>query len=137
MPAMGMILGNKWVPLVVTSIIFGLLHGMNPEVEKYGVVTMFVYYIGAGLFLGLITIMDDSLELALGVHAATNIFAALFLTCDGSALQTDALFRIQEVNASLMSVLFFLAAAIFYFICSRKYNWKKIGSIFDPIEEEN
>jgi hypothetical protein len=30
---------------------------------------MFVYYIGTGLFLGILTLMDEGMELALGFHA--------------------------------------------------------------------
>jgi hypothetical protein len=33
---------------------------------------MFVYYIGTGLFLGILTLMDE-MELALGFHAANNL----------------------------------------------------------------
>lgn len=136
MPGMAIITKNKWVPLLITSLIFALLHGMNPEVEKYGIGIMATYYIGAGLFLGLITIMDDSLELALGVHAATNIFAALFITFEGSVLQTDAIFRVNEMSAGWMTMMFFLCAAIFYVICYNKYNWRGMNTIFYPIDDE-
>ena len=74
MPAFSLITKNKWMPLVITSILFSMVHSANPEIDKYGFWTMQFYYIGAGLFLGYITIMDDSLELALGVHAATKYF---------------------------------------------------------------
>jgi len=38
---------NKWFPLVMTSLIFGLLHLANPEVDKMGYIIL-VYYIGTG-----------------------------------------------------------------------------------------
>jgi len=44
----------------------------NPEVEKLGPMIM-VYYIGTGLMLGIMTLMDDGLELALGFHATGRI----------------------------------------------------------------
>ena len=44
---------------------------MNPEVEKLGYLIL-VYYIGSGLFLGIITLMDEGIELALGFHFANN-----------------------------------------------------------------
>lgn len=136
MPAMGRWIGNKWVPLLITSLIFGMLHGFNPEVSKYGAGIMFTYYIGAGLFLGIITIMDDSLELALGVHAATNIFGALFVTFEGSVLQTHALFKVLAMNAYVLTVLFFIVAAVFYVICYKKYNWEPLSTIFKPLPKE-
>lgn len=137
MPGLGLWLNNKWIPLIITSLIFALLHGMNPEVEKYGIGIMATYYIGAGLFLGIITVMDDSLELALGVHAATNIFASLFMTFDGSVLQTDAVFRVKAMNPYWMTGMFFICAAIFYLICYKKYNWRSLNTIFYPLNDAN
>ncbi len=126
----------RWIPLVITSIIFGSLHLMNPEVGKFGLFTMMSYYIGTGLFLGIITLMDDSLELALGIHAATNIYSAVFVTFSSSALQTPALFKMAEVNINLMLPIFFVAAAVFILICSKKYGWKDWTRCYGPVERE-
>ena len=51
---------NRWFPLLMTSLIFGLLHIANPEVDKMGY-SILIYYIGTGLFLGVITLMDDGI----------------------------------------------------------------------------
>src|SRR5690606_14213070 len=68
MQGIGILVKNRWIPLLLTSVIFGALHYANPEVDKIGSVLMY-YYIGTGLFLGIITLMDEGLELALGFHA--------------------------------------------------------------------
>ena len=81
---------NRWGPLVMTSIIFGCLHLFNPEVEKLGYGIM-VYYIGTGLFLGILTLMDEGIELALGFHAANNLFTALLVTSSWTAFQTESI----------------------------------------------
>ncbi len=127
----------RWVPLVITSLLFGLMHGLNPEVKEFGVATMMPYYIGVGLFLGILTLMDDSLELALGVHAATNIYGALFVTFDSSALQTPAVFRLKEVDVSLMIPVFFVAALIFTFICARRYGWRDWSRVYGRVERSD
>jgi membrane protease YdiL (CAAX protease family) len=114
----------RLIPLIITSVLFGSLHFMNPEVQAFGVGVTMAYYIGVGLFLGIITLMDDSLELALGIHAATNIFGALFVTFDDSVLPTAAIFHTSEVNMSLMLGGLVVAAAIFTFVVSRKYGWQ-------------
>ena len=36
MQGLGVAVKNKWFPLVFTSVVFGLLHIANPEVEKLG-----------------------------------------------------------------------------------------------------
>ena len=121
---------NKWVPILITSILFGLVHGTNPEVAKYGFWTMQAYYVLAGLFLAFITVMDDGLELALGVHAATNIFGATLFTYEGSVLQTDSLFITHQIDPSMMTFTFLIAALTFIVICKYKYNWPQWNYIF-------
>ncbi|MAD30568.1 MAG: CPBP family intramembrane metalloprotease domain-containing protein, partial [Flavobacteriaceae bacterium] len=75
---------NAWGPLLMTSIIFGCLHLFNPEVEKLGY-GILMYYIGTGIFLGIMTLMDDGIELALGFHAANNLITALLVTSNWTA----------------------------------------------------
>lgn len=141
MQALGQVVNKKWFALILTSVLFGLMHIANPEVTKFGTGIMMSYYIGIGLVLGIITVMDNSLELALGVHAATNIFGAIFVTFDGSALQTDALFKTSVINVELMLPVTFVVSAVFIFICSRKYGWtnwqeKLLGEVLSPVEYE-
>jgi membrane protease YdiL (CAAX protease family) len=83
---------SKFTPLIITSLIFGTMHIMNPEVEKMGYLIL-VYYIGTGMFLGVITLMDEGMELALGFHAANNLIGALLVTSDWSAFQTYSIFK--------------------------------------------
>ena len=92
MQGIGLMVKNKWVPLVITSVLFGVMHIANPEVTKLGYGIM-VYYIGTGFFLGIITLMDEGLELALGFHAGNNLIGALLLTADWTAFQTDSLYK--------------------------------------------
>jgi membrane protease YdiL (CAAX protease family) len=62
---------TQMVPALMTSIIFGSVHFGNPEVSKLGILCC--VYIGTGLFLGILTLMDEGMELALGFHAANNL----------------------------------------------------------------
>ena len=77
---------NRWAPLLMTSIIFGCLHLANPEVDKLGY-NLVWWYMGTGLVLGIMTLMDEGIELALGVHASNNLFAALLVTADWTVFQ--------------------------------------------------
>lgn len=124
---------NKWLPILLSSVFFGLVHGTNPEVAEYGFWTMQLYYLLAGLFLAIITVLDDGLELALGVHAATNIGGATLFTYKGSVLQTDTLFISDEIKPWLMTISFILASVIFIWYCSRKYQWPRFTSLIDKI----
>lgn len=126
---------NKWIPLVVTSVVFGAMHLSNPEVSKMGNI-IFVYYIGTGFFLGIITLMDEGMELALGFHAANNLIGALLVTSDWSAFQTHSIFKdISEPQAGIDIIMpVVIIYPILLYIFSRKYQWtnwkeKLIGKI--------
>jgi len=127
----------KIFPLVLTSILFGLIHSSNPEIEKFGFGTMQIYYISAGLLLGIMTIMDDGLELALGTHAATNFTGAVFVGYDGAAINTDSIMKSHALDAQLMTIAFLVMAVIFLLILKYKYNWGSFRKIFDPINKPN
>ncbi|UQD57323.1 CPBP family intramembrane glutamic endopeptidase [Flavobacterium sp. K5-23] len=118
------LVNNKWFPLLMTSVIFGAMHLSNPEVVKMGNI-IFIYYIGTGLFLGIITLMDEGIELALGFHAANNLVGALLITSDWSAFQTHSILKdISEPKAGLDVILPVLVIyPILIYIFSRKYNW--------------
>ncbi len=102
-----------WIPWIIPSVIFGLLHSLNPEVDMYGFLLTIPYYIGFGLMLGWITIRSQSLELALGVHLANNMYASLMVTFPGSALSSPALFSILKYDALLSLVVWAVMAAIY------------------------
>ena len=116
---------NRWIPLLLTSIIFGVLHFYNPEVEKLGANILW-YYIGTGLFLGVITLMDEGIELALGFHAANNLFAALLVTSNWTAFQTDSIWiDISEPKLSTEMILSVLILyPLFLILLAKKYKWK-------------
>ncbi|WP_025742091.1 CPBP family intramembrane glutamic endopeptidase [Aquimarina pacifica] len=124
MQGLGLATKNKWMPLLITSIVFGVMHAANPEVEKIGPILM-VYYIGTGLFLGIITLMDEGLELALGFHAANNLITVLLVTSDWTALQTDSIFiDTSDPSGGYEIVLpVLIVFPIFLFILSKKYKW--------------
>lgn len=126
MQGIGFLAKNKWLPLLITSVVFGLLHIANPEVEKLGNIIM-IYYIGTGLFLGIITLMDDGMELALGFHAANNLFTALLVTADWTAFQTHSIYRdISDPDPTGFFDIFlpvFIVFPIILFIFAKKYKW--------------
>ncbi|PIF71510.1 CPBP family intramembrane glutamic endopeptidase [Flavobacterium sp. 2] len=115
---------NKWFPLMMTSLIFGFMHILNPEVTKMGYIIM-VYYIGTGLLLGIITLMDEGMELALGFHAANNLVGALLVTSDWTVFQTHSIFIDLSEPSAGFDVIFPVVVVypILLFIYSKKYNW--------------
>ena len=125
---------NRLAPLLITSISFGLLHSMNPEVAKlgYGLIST---YIITGLFLGIITLMDNGLELSIGFHAANNLVIALLVTSDWTAFQTNSLYKdFSEPELAEYIILPLIMYSLVGFIFSKKYQWsawksKLMGSV--------
>lgn len=125
MQGIGVLCKNRWLPLIITSVAFGLLHIANPEIEKLGYILL-VHYIGTGFFLGIITLMDEGLELALGFHAANNLFTALLVTADWTAFQTNSLLKdISEpdIDNSEIFASVLIIYPILIFIFAKVYNW--------------
>ena len=92
MQGLGVFVKNRWFPLIFTSLSFGLLHLSNPEIDKIGNIII-IHYIVTGLFLGIITLIDEGMELALGFHAGNNLLIALLVTADWTVFQTSSVFK--------------------------------------------
>ncbi len=116
---------NGLLCVLISGSLFGLLHAANPEVKALGWGVM-LYYIGSGVFMGLITLMDDGLELSMGYHAMNNVFASLVLTNNWQAFQTDALFKDFNPPAfgwdSVITLLVVQPFLIYLF--AKLYGWK-------------
>ena len=137
MQGIGVLAKNRWLPLIITSVVFGGLHMANPEVDKLGPVIM-VFYIGTGFLLGIMTLMDEGMELALGFHAGNNLIAALLVTADWTAFQTESILKdISEPTAGfdvLAPVL--IIYPIFLFIMAKRYKWTDWkGKLFGKVEK--
>ena len=124
MQGFGNLAHNRWFPLVMTSVLFGTLHIFNPEVSKMGYIIL-VYYIGTGFLLGIMTLMDDGMELALGFHAANNLIGALLVTADWTAFQTHSIFKDLSDPSAGFDVIFpiIVVYPLLLFIFSKKYKW--------------
>lgn len=114
---------SRWWALIIPSVLFALMHSANPEVKEFGFWLMMPNYLLMGLLLGIISILDDGIELALGVHFINNALGSILFTFESSVLQTDALFmqhNIDPIRSLLeMAVLTVLALYIF----KRIYKW--------------
>ena len=136
---LGLATKTRWVPLLVTSFLFGIMHIANPEVDKMGMIIMF-YYIGTGIFLGILTLMDEGLELALGFHAANNLVGALLVTSDWSAFQTHSILKDVSVPSANFQIFIpiLIIFPILLYIFSKKYKWsnwnEKLFGTIKPIQ---
>ncbi len=137
MQGIGVVAKNRWLPLLITSVIFGALHIANPEVEKLGNIIM-VFYIGTGFFLGIMTLMDEGLELALGFHAGNNLITALLVTADWTVFKTHSVLKdISEPSAGFDVIApVLILYPIFLGIMAWRYKWNNWGEkLFGKVEK--
>jgi membrane protease YdiL (CAAX protease family) len=125
---------NRWFPLIMTSVLFGLLHGLNPEVKEFGFFTMMPQYIVFGLIFGIITILDDGIEAAMGAHAANNIFLCIMVTSESSALQTPAVYVQNTIHPWMEFVALLVTGIIFISILKIIFKWDTFSILFKKIQ---
>lgn len=124
MQGFGHWLNSRFMALFLTSTVFGSLHLANPEITALGY-EFVILYITVGFVLGIMTLMDDGLELALGFHAANNLIAALLLTADWTVFQTESiLIDISEPSLGITDwITPFIVFPILLSVFARKYSW--------------
>ncbi|MEZ5451434.1 MAG: CPBP family intramembrane glutamic endopeptidase [Thiothrix sp.] len=121
MQGMGLLTRSKAVPVLGSSLLFMAAHLTNPEMVEDVYLVPVLYFLLA-LFLAVITVKSNSLELAIGVHAANNLFAVLVMNYENSALPAPSIFTANSVDPLASLVSFVVVASAFYWIV---FVWRK------------
>ena len=83
MQGFGLLSKKPIIPLLATSLLFGLGHIMNGTGMTLSIFPL-IETIIVGLALGTITLGEDSIETAIGIHVMNNLYAVLIVsTPDG------------------------------------------------------
>lgn len=115
---------NGIVPLVITSLMFGSAHLSNPETRAFGLGIMLTYYLVFAFFLGAITLLDEGLELAFGIHLANNLVSALTVTSQAAVLKTDAIFYAKSEDPGAELLMSFCSIIVVFVVFWMKFKWK-------------
>jgi membrane protease YdiL (CAAX protease family) len=126
---------NRWFPVLITSLLFGLMHAFNPEVKEFGFFTMMPQYVLFGLIFGIITVLDDGIEAAIGAHTANNIFLCVMVTHSSSALQTQAVYEQQTVYPWTEFAALFVTGIIFVVILKIILGWGSYSAILGKVNK--
>ena len=110
--------------IAVSSVVFAALHFGNPEVAHYGLAAMAGYYLGFALLLAAVSVLDGGLELALGIHLSTNLYAILCVSVEGSALPMPALWSLSSPSAAQLLLTSATKAALFTAFFTRFSDWR-------------
>lgn len=131
---MALLTRNKWVIIVVSSLLFGGLHFVNMPVVENGPWVVIIYVL-TGLGLALCVVLDDGLEMAWGIHFINNILSVAIIDFPNSDIRMPALFTSSE--PSEMEVLSLIGIVVFYvvflFVATKVYHWDW-RSLNKPVE---
>lgn len=125
MQGLGHLSRHAAIPVIASSLLFMLAHLANPEVLEDAYLMPLLYLL-LGLFLAIITVKSNSLELAIGVHAANNLFTVLIMNYANSALPAPSIFTAGEVEPLAGLISFTLIATAFYWIV---FVWRRETSL--------
>jgi membrane protease YdiL (CAAX protease family) len=112
---LGLRLKNKWLLSFLNGILFFVPHSANPEMAN-GSLLIGLGYFAMGFFLTLITLQDNGMELALGMHAANNLFAGLFANYVVTALPSPSLFTVRTLDPLYSLVSLIIGLIVFYLV---------------------
>lgn len=125
LPRLNHVLPYPWIAIVISGILFGLVHAANPEVLAHGYGLLFVYGL-FGIFLSFLAVADNGLELPYGFHVANNFFQGIVITSADQAFQLNGLFKSEGVSISLISIIILMVSLfLFLVLCYKVYPWSK------------
>jgi len=93
-----------WILSTLSGVAFALPHMTNPEALNQPVLA-FVTYASVGFVWGWVSVRDRSIEIAIGAHAAHNLFLSLIAGYEGGALPAEALFVTDSAELGVGSIV--------------------------------
>jgi len=119
----GLKINNHVLLSVITALVFMLDHLYNTEFV-IGFLVMTLIYFTMGFFLAMVTLKSNSLEIAIGIHAANNIFAFLFVNYAYSTVKTSSIFYKTSIHPWFSLVSYILIGIIIYTMVIKYYVQK-------------
>jgi uncharacterized protein len=111
MQGIGLLFKKPIIPLIITSVIFGLLHFFNgTSISSSGFIVF--YTIILGLMLGIIVLGENGIETAMGVHIANNLYVALLFNSKDSGLGNLPSIFTTPPDSSVNGILVIIVAAL-------------------------
>ncbi|WP_052342666.1 CPBP family intramembrane glutamic endopeptidase [Bacillus sp. EB01] len=120
----GRSVSNPIVLAIIAGGIFGALHFSNPEMD-YSAIFVGTDYLLSGVLWCYITARTNSAELAIGAHAANNMFLGWFLTMDNTVYgNIPSLLVTTNINPKLSLIWSIVVFSTFTIISLKKFTGK-------------
>ncbi len=89
---------NKYIALIISSILFSLMHCINPSINFFSLLDLFL----AGIVLGLPYIYTRNLWFSIAMHLSWNLFQTLY-GFNVSGLDTYSIIEFRIIDANLIN----------------------------------
>jgi hypothetical protein len=133
--SLGLLTRNRIFLVMLSGFLFLLPHLANPELYlgedaiSNFILTALFYLLFGGLTTWA-TLKDNSMEVAIGAHAANNLYVGLFVNFEGSALPTPAMVMTSHYDAFFNLVAFCVGVLIFAILMFKVFTKKS------PVENQ-
>ena len=111
--ASGRLTQNPIILSALNGLLFTLPHLANVEAGEVGLLGSLALYGGMGFLLSWVTLRTQTLEMAIGIHAANNLFAVHVVNNASSSVPAPSLFSLLVIDAAFASFTFLVAVAVF------------------------
>ncbi len=122
---------NRWIALIISSLLFALFHQTNPDVNIFAIINIFL----AGLLLGLNYVFTKNLWFGICFHFAWNYFQGPVFGYDVSGLKLTSIFQQSIVESGLWTggafgfegsllcpILFSISFVLFTYFFKQRYS---------------
>ncbi|MBE9007535.1 CPBP family intramembrane metalloprotease [Fortiea sp. LEGE XX443] len=117
---------NRVFLALVPAVIFTLPHLLNPEAIAGGWLTVFFnYFLVPGLVWTVVSLIDGTTELAIGVHFANNIGGNLLMGVAGNAVNAPTLFTVSKFHATYTTLSMLVVVPVFLAIAYKVFKRDK------------
>jgi hypothetical protein len=89
----------SWVPIVVSSIIFALMHAMNSGISLLAYINLFLF----GITMGYLFIKTKNIWMCIGYHITWNYFQGNIFGFLVSGNTTDSIYTVKTINANIIN----------------------------------
>lgn len=91
--------GRRWVPIVVSAIIFSAMHLGNPNLKILGLFNIFL----VGILFSYMVVKTNNIWMAIGYHITWNYFQGNVFGFQVSGLDASGLYGIKVLNDNILT----------------------------------
>lgn len=88
-----------YIPIIISSIIFALMHSMNEGINMMAYINLFLF----GILMGYICVKTKNLWMCIGYHITWNYFEGAVFGFLVSGTNTDSIYKIRMISPNIIN----------------------------------